>query len=123
MSTAKLTSALLAPKGAARPLLDIYDHPMQKPITLAFDSILHRQADSDRRQQPERRENRREDTKLSLRLERDYHRKLKILAARRGISLQAVLREALADHLNGQDHECTCMRSGDQLSAACHCQH
>ncbi|MEO1017456.1 MAG: toxin-antitoxin system HicB family antitoxin [Pseudomonadota bacterium] len=123
MSTAKLTAALLAPKGAAQPLPNIYDNPMQKPLTLGFDSIMFRQADGDRRKQPERRQSGHEDAKLTLRLARDNHRKLKILAARRGVSLQAVLRDALADHLNGQDHECTCMRTGNQLSAACQCRH
>ncbi len=121
MTTAKLSAALLASKGSAQPLANIYEHPMQKPINLAFEHSMERPRKDRGRHAPIAASER--DAKMSLRLERDQHRKLKILAARRGESLQAVLREALNEHLNSYDQDCECMRNGGCGTANCRCHH
>lgn len=53
-----------------------------------------------------------DDARVSCRVRAALYRDLKILAARRQCSVQAVMREALAGYLNRNRSGCECMRGG-----------
>ena len=49
---------------------------------------------------------------MSCRIDREQHRQLKILAARRDGTIQDVLRDAISDYLTEQQKDCPCMWGG-----------
>lgn len=128
MTVARLTAALLAPKGTAQPLHGVYEHPMQKPA-LSFGmseaarepkpswatNVSRVRLASNPAPRPATTAGR---FRLSCSIDRDQHRQLRILAARRGRSIQDVLREAIDSHVQAARRDCACMSGG---AHACAC--
>ena len=98
MSTARLTASLLAPKGSAFPLGNAYANPHLDPL-------------------PARRESRRRTghpgaDDARCRIETALYARLRILAARRGRSVRALLEAAVADFLSANGRDCPCLGPG-----------
>jgi hypothetical protein len=111
MSAARLTASLLAPKGSAFPLGNAYANPHLDPW-------------------PARREARSRSPRpgageARCRVEPALHARLRILAARQGRPVRALVAVALADYLAANGGDCPCLASGkarnDAMGVGC-CQ-
>jgi len=130
MTVARLTAALLAPKGTAQPLHGVYEHPMQKPaLSFAVGEPRHElKAGWAAGPSPGRFELRAKPSmaapsalrfRLSCSIDRDQHRQLRILAARQGGSIQDVLRQAIDAHIKAARRDCACMSGTGGAGCAC----
>ncbi len=98
MSAARLTASLLAPKGTAFPLGDAYANPHLDPLT----------ARREARPRPERPR----AASTHCRVDAAQHVRLRILAARQGRTVRALLEVALADYLAANGGDCPCLEPG-----------
>ena len=112
MSLARLDASLLARKGTALPITNAYGTPLLDPIPLRRENARRRRSQS---------------STPRCRLRQDLHARLRILAARQGRHLGAVLELAVTDYLAANGEGCPCLRDGaaqpgpDQFGTGC-CQ-
>ncbi|MFO1070213.1 MAG: hypothetical protein U1E14_16995 [Geminicoccaceae bacterium] len=116
MVAARLTAALLAPKGAAAPATGAYSGTGLEPLVAAGRGGLTLQAFPVRAELPRpavalpaaappaR-------PRLSLSVDAEHHRRLRILAARRGRPAHELLREALDSVLRADAADCPCVQA------------
>ena len=118
MVAARLTSALLAPKGEARPAAGAYVGTGLEPLVAAGRGALTLQAFPVRHEVPRpsalppvpvRKPAPHARPRLSLSVDAEHHRRLRILAARRGRPAHELLREALASVLEADAADCPCV--------------
>ncbi|MGD9508376.1 MAG: hypothetical protein AB7I59_25455 [Geminicoccaceae bacterium] len=98
MTFARLNGSLLARKGAALPVANTYANPFLDPVTL--------------RREPPRPNRAVEPAVPRCRLRPDLHAQLRILAARQGVRLGAVLNLAVEGYLAANGEGCPCLRAG-----------
>lgn len=103
MTLARLDASLLARKGAASPIANAYADPFLDPIGL--------------RPRPQRKPMLAART-ARCRLRPDLHGQLRILAARQGRRLAAVLEQAVTDYLAANGKGCPCIGSGSMPAPA-----
>jgi plasmid stability protein len=107
MSTARLTASLLAPKGTAFPLGNAYANPHLDPLPARREARL--------------RPSRPDAGHARCRVEAALHTRLRILAARQGRSVRALVESALAGYLATNGADCPCLgaasRKGGELVA------
>jgi hypothetical protein len=101
MTMARLSASLLAKKGAAFPLANAYANPHLDPLPGRREAAVRP---------------RRPGGNTRCRIEPELYTRLRILAARQGRALRAVLEDALKDHLAANGVDCPCLR--DRQSAA-----
>ena len=104
MSVARLTGSLLARKGAAFPIGNAYANPLLDPIP------VRREAHRPTRNAP--------PSTSRCRMAPELLTQLRILAARQGRPLRAVLEAAVATYLGANDEGCPCLRAGGGDPAA-----
>jgi hypothetical protein len=98
MTLARLDASLLARKGAALPVASTYANPFLDPLP-------------PRRERPGRKRAA-SPTVPRCRLRPDLHTQLRILAARQGLRLGAVLEQAVEGYLAVNGEGCPCLRAG-----------
>ena len=98
MSVARLSPSLLAAKGKAFPIANAYANPLLDPLPM-------------RREAPSR-TRRSDDGSARCRIAGELRTRLRILAARQGRPLRAVLEAAVADYLAAHGDQCPCVRAG-----------
>lgn len=104
MTLARLEASLLARKGAALPVANTYANSFLDPVM-------------PRRERPQR--GRAAGSSMPrCRLRSDLHAQLRILAARQGLRLGAVLDLAVEGYLVANGKGCPCLRAGATPSAA-----
>jgi len=103
MTMARLSAGLLARKGSAFPLANAYANPHLDPLPGRREGAgrLHRTSVG----------------KARCRIEPALLARLRILAARQGRPLRAVLEAAVADYLADHGEGCPCLRDGDRTAA------
>ena len=97
MTVARLSASLLAKKGTAFPLANAYANPHLDPLP-GLREAAGRQ--------------RRLGGKARCRIEPELYTRLRILAARQGRALRAVLEDAVGDYLAANGVDCPCLRNG-----------
>jgi hypothetical protein len=100
MSVARLTAGLLAPKGKAFPIANVYANPLLDPLPM-------------RREAPAAGRGRPADGSVRCRIAGELHARLRILAARQGKVPRTVLEAAVADYLAANGEHCPCIGSDD----------
>jgi len=103
MTMARLSAGLLARKGSAFPLANAYANPHLDPLP--------------GRREGAGRQHRLGAGKARCRIEPELLTRLRILAARQGRPLRAVLEAAVADYLAANGEGCPCLRGGDGTGA------
>ena len=104
MTMARLSAGLLARKGNAFPLANAYANPHLDPLP--------------GRREAAGRAHRMGAAKARCRIEPELMTRLRILAARQGRPLRAVLEAAVSDYLAVNGEGCPCLREGDRPAAA-----
>ncbi|MFL5333910.1 MAG: hypothetical protein ACJ8H8_12210 [Geminicoccaceae bacterium] len=104
MTMARLSAGLLARKGSAFPLANAYANPHLDPLP--------------GRREGAGRQHRLSAEKARCRIEPELLTRLRILAARQGRPLRAVLEAAVADYLAAHGEGCPCLRGGERAGAA-----
>ena len=94
MSLARLDASLLARKGTALPITNAYGTPLLDPIPLRPENARRRRS---------------QKSTPRCRLRQDLHARLRILAARQGRHLGAVLELAVTDYLVANGEGCPCL--------------
>lgn len=103
MTMARLSAGLLARKGSAFPLANAYANPHLDPLPGRREAVG--------------RPHRISAGKARCRIEPELLTRLRILAARQGRPLRAVLEAAVADYLAANGEGCPCLRDGDRTGA------
>ncbi|HEX6012681.1 MAG TPA: hypothetical protein VFY87_12950 [Geminicoccaceae bacterium] len=93
---ARLTAALLAPKGGAFPLGNAYANPLLDPIP-------------GRREAPPRRARRPASGTARCRVAPDLYARLRILAARQGKPVRSLVETAVDAYLSAHGENCPCV--------------
>ena len=104
MTMARLSAGLLARKGSAFPLANAYANPHLDPLPGRREAVGRSQRIS--------------AAKARCRIERELLVRLRILAARQGRPLRAVLEAAVTDYLSANGDGCPCLRDGERAGAS-----
>ena len=104
MTMARLSAGLLARKGNAFPLANAYANPHLDPLP--------------GRREAAGRAHRMGAAKARCRIEPELMTRLRILAARQGRPLRAVLEAAVSDYLAVNGEGCPCLGQGDRAAAS-----
>ncbi len=92
---ARLTAALLAPKGGAFPLGNAYANPLLDPIPGRREAPPHRA--------------RRGTAGARCRVAPDLYARLRILAARQGMPMRSLVEAAMDAYLSANGENCPCL--------------
>jgi hypothetical protein len=98
MTVARLTAGLLARKGTAFPIANAYANPLLDPLPVRRDGPARTRPVT--------------GAAARCRLSPELYTRLRILAARQGRPLRAVLETAVGDFLAANGENCPCMGAG-----------